>query len=92
MLYFAFVALGGIPGHVERLEWDMIEATDENETFAVVVNEEEQFSIWPARQGLPLGWRPFGFRGTKQDCLAQIKVLWVDMRPLSLRIAMSREG
>jgi MbtH protein len=60
--------------------------------YAVVVNHEEQYSIWPAERELPLGWRPAGFRGTKPECLAWIETVWTDMRPLSLRERMERGG
>lgn len=56
--------------------------------YQVVVNEEEQFSIWPVDRTLPAGWRAEGFRSTREDCLAHIGEIWTDMRPLSLRRAM----
>jgi MbtH protein len=58
-------------------------------TFAVVVNEEEQYSIWPADRDLPDGWRGVGVTGAKQQCLEHIEKVWTDMRPLSLRRAMA---
>jgi MbtH protein len=59
------------------------------QTFQVVVNDEEQYSIWPAEQEPPAGWRPAGFTGAREDCLAHIDAVWTDMRPKSLRIAMA---
>lgn len=56
--------------------------------YVVVVNSEEQYSIWPAYRELPLGWMDAGFRGVKQDCLKHIEEIWTDMRPLSLRKKM----
>jgi len=53
-----------------------------------VVNHEEQYSIWPADRDPPAGWREVGKRGLKADCLAYIKEVWTDMRPLSLRRQM----
>lgn len=53
--------------------------------YTVVVNHEEQYSIWPYRRPLPNGWRDVGRSGTKAECLAYIQEVWVDMRPLSLR-------
>jgi MbtH protein len=53
--------------------------------YKVVVNHEEQYSIWPADRPNPLGWREVGKTATKAECLAHIKEVWVDMRPLSLR-------
>jgi len=55
-----------------------------------VVNDEEQYSIWPADQQPPAGWRAAGEAAPKQDCLAYIDEVWTDMRPLSLRIAMGQ--
>ena len=52
--------------------------------YKVVVNHEEQYSIWPAERENPLGWRDVGKSGPKADCLAYIKEVWTDMRPLSL--------
>ncbi|APA68026.1 MbtH family protein [Janthinobacterium sp. 1_2014MBL_MicDiv] len=56
--------------------------------FYVVVNEEEQYSIWPDYKAIPAGWREAGKRGSKEECLAHIEQVWTDMRPLSLRQAM----
>jgi MbtH protein len=53
--------------------------------YKVVVNHEEQFSIWPADRENPAGWRDGGKIGLKQECLEYIKEVWTDMRPLSLR-------
>jgi MbtH protein len=55
----------------------------------VVLNDEEQYSIWPAGRPIPAGWRPEGFAGTREDCLAHIDAAWTDMRPRSVREAMS---
>jgi len=51
----------------------------------VVVNDEEQYSIWPVGRDLPAGWRRDGFTGTEEECLAYIDETWTDMRPASLR-------
>jgi MbtH protein len=56
--------------------------------YQVVVNHEEQYSIWPADRELPLGWQPAGKTGSKTECLAYIKEVWTDMRPRSLRKKM----
>lgn len=58
---------------------------DDRTTYAVVVNHEEQYSIWPADRELPLGWNKVGKEGSKQACLGHIEEIWTDMRPLSLR-------
>lgn len=61
---------------------------DDDKIYDVVVNREEQYSIWPADRELPLGWETIGFSGTKQECLDKIEEIWTDMRPLSLRKKM----
>jgi uncharacterized protein YbdZ (MbtH family) len=62
---------------------------DEDKTiYKVVVNHEEQYSIWPEYRENPSGWNEVGKVGTKAECLAYIKEVWTDMRPLSLRKKM----
>jgi uncharacterized protein YbdZ (MbtH family) len=63
---------------------------DEEDTtiYRVVVNHEEQYSIWPEYKEIPLGWKGVGKIGSKADCLTFIKEVWTDMRPLSLRKKM----
>ncbi|HIL77865.1 MAG: MbtH family NRPS accessory protein [Gammaproteobacteria bacterium] len=61
---------------------------DENLIFKVVVNHEEQYSIWPKDKKLPIGWREEGTEGVKKVCLEHIGKVWTDMRPLSLRKSM----
>ena len=56
--------------------------------YKVVVNHEEQYSIWPADRENALGWNDAGKTGTKAECLAYIEEVWTDMRPLSLRKKM----
>jgi len=53
--------------------------------FRVVVNHEEQYSIWPLGRELPPGWRDAGMQGPRAACLEHIAAVWTDMRPLSLR-------
>ncbi|MGC7100195.1 MbtH family protein [Amycolatopsis lurida] len=59
--------------------------SEEDTTYTVVLNEEEQYSIWPAGRDLPAGWRTDGTHGTKAECLAHIGEVWTDMRPRSVR-------
>lgn len=59
--------------------------------YNVVVNHEEQYSIWPAYRENALGWKEAGKSGTKEECLAYIKEIWTDMRPLSLRKKMQEQ-
>jgi len=71
----------------------MSEQNQENNTlYQVVVNHEEQYSIWPARWEIPLGWHEVGKSGSKQECLDYIKEVWTDMRPLSLRQKMEENA
>ena len=65
---------------------------EDNTIYKVVVNHEEQYSIWPADRENALGWNDAGKSGTKEECLAYIKEVWTDMRPLSLRKKMARPG
>ncbi|WP_026422293.1 MbtH family protein [Actinokineospora inagensis] len=60
---------------------------DTQREFRVVVNDEEQYSIWPADRDLPAGWLGTGHTGSKVDCLNHIDEVWTDLRPLSLRSA-----
>ena len=60
--------------------------------YKVVVNHEEQYSIWPADRENPLGWKDVGKSGIKEECLSYIKVVWTDMRPLSLRKKMEQRA
>jgi MbtH protein len=55
--------------------------------YLVVCNEEEQYSILEQGSTLPAGWRPEGFAGTRDECLAHIETVWTDMRPRSVRLA-----
>ena len=57
--------------------------------FRVLINAEEQYSIWPASVPVPPGWEATGHSGAKDDCMAYIDENWTDMRPLSLREAMA---
>jgi MbtH protein len=61
---------------------------DPFETYVVVINQEEQYSIWPAEKKIPNGWKDVGVKGTKQKCLDHIEEVCTDMRPLSVRKAM----
>ncbi len=63
---------------------------DDDRRYKVVINHEEQYSIWFADREIPRGWKAEGFEGTKQECLRHIEEVWTDMRPLSLRREMER--
>jgi MbtH protein len=68
------------------MSWD-----DDDTLFNVVVNHEEQYSIWPDYKPIPLGWRAAGKHGKKKECLDFIEQVWTDMRPLSLRRHMEAQ-
>ena len=59
--------------------------SDDRRTYKVVINKEEQYSIWPAERKIPLGWVAVDKSGSKAECLAYVEEVWTDMRPLSLR-------
>jgi len=63
---------------------------EDTTTYKVVINHEEQYSIWAADRENAPGWTDVGKVGSKADCLAYIKEVWVDMRPRSLREHMQR--
>ena len=70
-------------------------ATDDTEDttiYHVVVNHEEQYSIWPEYRDVPAGWSSTSKTGTKAECLDHIKTVWTDMRPLSLRRRMDQSA
>jgi MbtH protein len=60
--------------------------------YAVVVNDEEQHSIWPAHRTPPDGWRSVGVQGSRADCLAHIDRVWTDITPLSVRRALAEQA
>jgi len=64
------------------------EEQEDTTIYKVVVNHEEQYSIWPADRENPLGWKDVSKSGLKQECLEYIEEIWTDMRPLSLRKQM----
>jgi MbtH protein len=66
----------------------MFEDDDATTLYRVVMNHEEQYSIWPADRDMPAGWREAGKTGTKPECLAFVEEHWTDMRPKSLRDRM----
>lgn len=70
----------------------MVDEQEDQRAYKVVVNDEEQYSIWFAERSNPLGWRDAGKQGTKKDCLDWINEIWKDMRPLSLRRQMEAEA
>jgi MbtH protein len=61
---------------------------EDDRTYNVVMNHEEQYSIWPIDKEIPAGWKAVGKSGSKKECLDHIEIVWTDMRPLSLRKQM----
>jgi MbtH protein len=64
---------------------------DDNGTFHVLVNDEEQYSLWPAFADVPAGWTVVLADATRADCLAYVEEHWTDLRPRSLREAMAAD-
>jgi len=64
----------------------------DGDTFQVLINAEEQYSLWPSAQTAPGGWAPVGPVGAKAECLAYIEAHWTDMRPKSLRVQMGEDA
>ena len=73
-------------------EHDRDDDDDDGIVYRVVLNHEEQYSIWPDYKENPPGWRSEGTIGTKDECLDHIEKIWTDMRPLSLRKWMEEQG
>ncbi|AKS43021.1 MbtH family protein [Wenzhouxiangella marina] len=80
-MVLVFMLLALVAGSLQA-NW---EDQDANQIYKVIINHEEQYSIWPADRENPAGWRDAGFSGVKQDCLNYIERVWTDMRPLSQR-------
>jgi MbtH protein len=69
-----------------------IDDKEDTTLYKVVVNHEEQYSIWPSTRENPIGWRDAGKSGPKAECLSYIDQVWTDMRPLSLRKRMEENA
>jgi len=68
------------------------EEREEELPYIVLVNDEDQYSLWPKEKSVPAGWRAVGFEGTEAECMEYVDGVWTDMRPLSLRRAMEAAG
>ena len=68
------------------------EEQDDDRRYRVVVNHEEQYSLWPEEKDIPNGWKDTGRAGTKAECLDYVNEVWTDMRPLSLRKEMEAQS
>jgi MbtH protein len=65
---------------------------DENTTYQVLRNDEEQYSLWPLSLDIPAGWQAVGKQGTKDECMSYVDEVWTDMRPRSLREQMAADA
>ncbi|QOY92801.1 MbtH family NRPS accessory protein [Massilia sp. UMI-21] len=65
------------------------EQNADSRVYIVLVNDEEQYSLWPRNQDVPAGWRSIDFSGTKDECMKHVDEIWTDMRPKSLRDRMA---
>ena len=63
--------------------------TEEDFEYQVLVNHEEQYSLWPTFRDIPNGWQQVGPIGTKQECLDYVNEVWADITPLSVRKRMA---
>lgn len=61
---------------------------DDSRIYIVLINDEEQYSLWPQGKKIPAGWRAVGKEGTREECSKYVDEVWTDMRPLSLRKQM----
>ena len=66
----------------------MQDDNDDTTVYVAVVNDEEQYSIWPQQRLIPHGWREAGKRGLKSEVIRYIGEVWTDMRPLHVRRQM----
>jgi MbtH protein len=64
---------------------------DDSGQFLVLVNDEDQHSLWPAFVDVPSGWRVVFGAGDRAKCLEYVEENWTDMRPRSLRVAMAAD-
>lgn len=67
----------------------MFEEFPNNTDYKVVINHEEQYSLWPIDRATPSGWKEVGRAGTKTECLKYIEEVWTDMRPLKMHAEMA---
>jgi MbtH protein len=84
--------VGAVFNQLQQHTRGEIMSDDEDTTeYTVLVNGEEQYSLWPERKAIPEGWRAAGKRGSRDECSRYVDGVWQDMRPLSLRRAMEAE-
>ena len=66
-----------------------VDETEDQRAYIVLINDEEQYSLWPKGKDIPRGWRAVGKEGTRTECSQYVDEVWTDMRPLSLRKQMA---
>ncbi len=64
------------------------EQNEDTRVYVVLINDEEQYSLWPRNQDVPAGWRSVDISGSKEECMKYVDETWTDMRPKSLRQKM----
>ena len=64
---------------------------EDTRTYIVLINDEEQYSLWLKDKEIPRGWRSVGKVGSKEECSAYVDTMWIDMRPASLRQRMDKD-
>ncbi|MFC5743627.1 MbtH family protein [Dyella tabacisoli] len=65
-----------------------LDETEDQRTYLVLINDEEQYSLWPKGRSIPEGWRAVDKEGSRAECSQYVDDVWTDMRPLSLRKQM----
>ena len=76
---------GVADGETPQRVADRDDDSDPFKTYSVVINIEDQYSIWPQGRDVPAGWKEVGYSGPKDDCLKYIEENWTDMRPKSVK-------
>jgi MbtH protein len=66
----------------------MADEEEDTRVYIVLINAEEQYSLWPKEKKIPPGWQSVDKEGSKSDCMSYVDTVWTDMRPLSLRKKM----
>lgn len=65
---------------------------DSFRTYIVLINEEEQYSLWPSHKSIPEGWRSVGVTGSKAECVEYVDKVWTDITPLSVRKRLAQSA
>lgn len=66
----------------------MADEEEDTRVYIVLINAEEQYSLWLKEKKIPPGWQSVGKEGSKAECVSYVDTVWTDMRPLSLRRKM----